>query len=361
MRIIYIEDETSYAESVKATLESKGRISVSLYKPDELKKDHLAHPGGGNSVEEQISKAITKLETDEGKFDAALIDTDLSGFKEAGISQSAFRTACTMVGLPVLRYSRGSLTTSDRMKYLTTIAREGSQALQVPLLVLQDGLEEWVFGVAESFNKIQAQIKYQEQNKLGLSPSEILAAMLKVPDLDIDLLGYSGANFFFFGDLVDSTQDTDGQFNARNYASQLGYWIANYVLMFPGPILNVGATAAYLGITKNDVTKDEVKVLLKDASYDGPFSTTGPYYIRRKIDQILADAKLSDFPALCSAKHIKLDDETGENKLWYYCVVNDVPIAAEDARGPFDWIPRGADICRIKKDTYEKLAPWLNV
>jgi hypothetical protein len=84
-------------------------------------------------------------------------------------------------------------------------------------------------------------------------------------------------------------------------------------------------------------------------------------YIRRKIDQVLIDAKLSDFPALCSAKHIKLDDKTGENKLWYYCVVNNEPIAAEDARGPFDWIPRGADICRIKKDTYDKLAPWLNV
>lgn len=364
MRIFYIEDETAYAESIKSALESGKRISVSLFRPaelDELKKDHSAHPGGGNSVEEQITKVITKLETDEGKFDAALIDTDLSGFKEGGISQSAFRTACAMIGLPVLRYSRGAPTTSDRLKFLTTIAREGSQALQVPLPVLQDGLEEWLFGVVESFKQIQTQIEKPEQNKLGLSPSQILAAMLKVPDLDIDLLGYSGANFFFFGDLVDSTQEAGGQFNARSYASQLGYWVANYVLMFPGPILNDGATAAYLGITKNDVTKDEVRKLLKDALYDGPFSTTGPYYIRRNIDQILTDAKLSDFSALCSTKHVKLDDETGGNKLWYYCVVNDAPIAAEDSRGPFDWIPRGADICRIKKDTYDKLAPWLNV
>lgn len=364
MRIFYIEDEVGYAESIKKALESKGNISVCLFRPaelNELKKDHSAHPGGGNSVEEQITKVITKLEIDEGKFDAALIDTDLSGFKEGGISQSAFRTACAMIGLPVLRYSRGAPTTSDRMKYLTTIAREGSQALQVPLPLLQDGLEEWVLGVAESFNKIQAQIENQEQNKLGLSPSEILAAMLKVPDLDIDLLGYSGANFFFFGDLVDSTREAGGQFNARNYASQLGYWIANYVLMFPGPILNDGATAAYLGITKNDITKNEVRKLLKDALYDGPFSSTGPYYIRRNIDQLLTDAKIRNFPALCTAKHVKLDVEADENKLLYYCVVNDAPIAAEDARGPFDWIPRGADICRIKKDTYDKLAPWLNV
>jgi hypothetical protein len=302
-------------------------------------------------------------ELSAGEYDAALVDTDLSGLKN-GISQSAFRTACSMIGLPVLRYSRAVPTTSDRMKYLTTISREGSQALQVPTSVLTEGLADWVAGILQSFRQIRNEIDGRRKNGSDTSPSEIVASMLKEPEIDLDLLGYSGANFFFFGELIDSVEGATQQPKVRNYATQLGYWLANYVLMFPGPILNEGATAAYLSITKNDMQNDKVCELLADALYNGPFSTTytsGSYYVRRSVDKLMLGADVEYFVDLCSKNHIKLDEADKGKLLWYYCIVNDEPILEADAAGPFDWMPRGADICRIKKSTYEKLAPWLGM
>lgn len=55
-------------------------------------------------------------------------------------------------------------------------------------------------------------------------------------------------------------------------------------------------------------------------------------------------------------RQYKLDDSPS-----YYCVVNDEPISAKNSKGPLDWIPRGAHMCRIKKETYDKFGPWLNV
>lgn len=359
MRLLYVEDEDGFALQIKTALESGKEISVDS---DKFILDLHVHNGGGNPIENQIAQIIMQREQSAGEYDAALVDTDLSGLKN-GISQSAFRTACSMIGLPVLRYSRAVPTTSDRMKFLTTISREGSQALQVPTPVLTEGLADWVVGILQSFRQIRNEIDVRRKNGSDTSPSEIVASMLKEPEIDLDLLGYSGANFFFFGELIDSVEVDTQQPKVRNYATQLGYWLANYVLMFPGPILNEGAAAAYLGITKNDMQNHKVCELLASALYEGPFSTintTGNSYIRRRVDKLILDSGVEFFADLCSKNHIKLDEE-GNGKLWYYCIVNDEPILEAESVGPFDWMPRGADICRIKKSTYEKLAPWLGM
>lgn len=359
MRLLYVEDEDGFALQIKTALESGSQISVDS---DKFILDLHVHNGGGNPIENQIAQIINQRELSGGEYDAALVDTDLSGFKN-GISQSAFRTACSMIGLPVLRYSRAVPTPSDRMKYLATISREGSQALQVPTPILTEGIADWVVGILQSFRQIRDEIAGRKESGIGISPSEVVASMMKDADFDLDLLGYSGANFFFFGELIDSADGDVEQQKVRNYATQLGYWLANYVLMFPGPILNEGAAAAYLGITKNDLVNTKVRELLVGALYAGPFaatSTTGSYYIRRRIDHLMLESDVEYFADLCSRKHIKLDD-AGNGKLWYYCIVNDEPILDADAVGPFDWMPRGADICRIKKSTYEKLAPWLGM
>lgn len=359
MRLLYVEDEDDFALQIKTALESGSQLSVDS---DKFILDLHVHNGGGNPIENQIAQIINQRELSDGEYDAALVDTDLSGLKN-GISQSAFRTACSMIGLPVLRYSRAVPTTSDRMKYLTTISREGSQALQVPTSVLTEGIADWVVGILQSFKQIRDEIEERRKKDSGTSPSEIMASMLNEPEIDLDLLGYSGANFFFFGELIDSVEGDIKQPRVRNYATQLGYWLANYVLMFPGPILNEGAAAAYLGITKNDLKNAKVRELLAGALYAGPFattSTTGSYYIRRRVDHLMLESDVEYFADLCSKRHITID-AAGKGKLWYYCIVNDEPILDADAVGPFDWMPRGADICRIKKSTYQKLAPWLGM
>ena len=359
MRLLYVEDQPDFVNKIKAELEKK--MSVVVY--DGAGLDTSPHSKGDSPIETQIANMIKSMEKSDGQFDAVLLDTDLSSFQN-GISQSAFRSACSLIGLPVLRYSKRGLTqASERLKYLATIAREGSQAILVPDNILQDGLADWVLDVAQSFKNIRAQIEIQAKDNRVVSPAQLLAIMLDIPDIDIDLMGYSGANFFFFGDLIESPLDDKSNIKTRNYATQLGYWLANYVLMFPGPILNKGAAAAHLAITKGDIEKPEVELILREAEYRGPFASKGQYYIRQLFDQMLASSEATSFAELLNSKKIQLEESSAKNnhKLWYYCVVSDEPVLDEDARGPFDWIPRGADICRVKKDLYDKFGPWLNV
>lgn len=361
MRLLFVEDQQDFVD--KKLPELSKTMSVSFF--DASRLDASEHKKSDCPVETQIANIILSMEELEGQFDAILLDTDLSGIGLGnGISQSAFRSACSTIGLPVLRYSKKGLTQpSERLKYLATIAREGSQAILVPDNILQDALANWIEEITQSFKRIREKIEETAKDNRVLSPAELLSEMLAIPDIDIDLMGYAGANFFFFGDLIESPKDSHGQLRVRNYATQLGYWLANYVLMFPGPILNESATAAYLGITENDIKDARGCKLLDGALYKGPFSATRHFYVKRQLDNILLNSEADSFVELLVNDGIRIENATATDhgQLWNYCVVSDKPVLQKDARGPFDWIPRGAEICRVQKDIYDKFGPWLNV
>jgi len=363
MRLLHVEDQESYRDELKEKLGP--RIKVTSYtgigvdgKPLDLKP----HETGNKPVEFQIVEQIKGYEKKHGEFDAVLLDTDLSGMKN-GISQSSIRSACSIIGIPVCRYSKkGFVTPQERMRYLATISREGSQSILVPDDVLfGDGLAKWLLHIEDSFAKIRKAIEGTGSEKF-VSPAELLEKIIRVPGISIDLSGYSGANFFFFGDLIEKTTQKNPTV-LRNYSTQFGYWVCNYVLLFPGPILNVGATAAYLEVTKKDITNPEIEVLLEKAKYKGPFAALGPYYLKYHLDNMMSKLKEDSYANHFKSKGIKLAKRQYklDGSPSYYCVVNDEPISTKDSKGPFDWIPRGAHMCRIKKETYDKFGPWLNV
>lgn len=363
MQLLHIEDQESYRDELKKKLKSK--IKVTSYVGtgvDGKPLDLNPHKNGNKPVELQIVEQIRAYEKAYGEFDMVLLDTDLSGLQN-GISQSSIRSACSIIGIPVCRYSKkGFVTPQERMKYLATISREGSQSILVPDDVLSgDGLAKWLLHIADSFKKIRAAVE-DTSNEQFVSPAELFAKILKVPGIGIELMGYSAANFFFFGDLIEKTaQKKPTAF--RNYSTQFGYWVCNYVLLFPGPILNVGATAAYLELTKKDIANPEVEKLLAKAKYAGPFAAMGPYYIKYHLDNMLSKFKEDSYANYFKSNDIKLAKRQYklDGSPSYYCVVNDEPIPAMNSKGPLDWIPRGAHICRVKKETYDKFGPWLNV
>ena len=362
MRIMHIEDQDDYKNEIRSKLSRS--IKVIPYTGTDVNGNSFdldAHADGSNPIEVQIANQLKSYEDAGEEIDLVLLDTDLSGMQNP-ISQSSVRSACSSLGIPVCRYSKkGFVTQHERMKYLATISREGSQSILIPDDILaSDNLSAWLSHAADSFKKIRVAIN-KSGGKGMLSPSELMAKILKVPGIDVELMGYSGANFFFFGDLIERAENNSTP-SDRHYSTQFGYWLCNYVLLFPGPILNIGATAAYLEISKDDIEKQEVAELLKSAKYTGPFSKFSPYYVRQKLDSFLLKSDCDDFVEYFKNKKIDVnklpDSDAGPS---FYCVVNDEPIPASQAKGPLDWIPRGATICRVKKDTYEKFGPWLNV
>ncbi len=363
MLLLHIEDQESYRKDLTERLKSKVKVIPYIGKSvDDKPFDLHAHKDGNKPIELQIVEHIKGYEKKHGEFDAVLLDTDLSGMQN-GISQSSIRSACSIIGIPVCRYSKkGFVTPQERMKYLATISREGSQSILVPDAVLSgDGLAEWLLHIAKSFKTIRKAIEGTSEEQF-LPPADLFAKILKTPSIGIDLMGYSAANFFFFGDLIEKiTQQKPTAY--RNYSTQLGYWVCNYVLLFPGPILNVGATAAYLELTPKDITSPEISGLLEKAKYNGPFAELGPYYIKHHLDNMLLKLEEESYASHFKAKGIKLARRLYkfDGAPSYYCVVNDEPIPAINSKGPLDWIPRGAHMCRVKKETYDKFGPWLNV
>lgn len=363
MKILYVEDQNEYEQELINRL---GRgIKVSPYSgrgQDGKDLDNKPHTNGNRPIEYQIEKQITGIEKENGKFDVVLLDTDLSAFQN-GISQSSMRTACSHLGIPVLRYSKKPAQTQyERMRYLAEIAREGSQSILVPHDVLMgNGLSAWIKNISKGFTVISNAIGKYTATSFP-TPAKLIAQLVKIPEIEIDLTGYLGANFFFFGDLIEKAGKKEEETLKRNYSTQLGYWFYNYVLLFPGPILNIGATAAYLELAKKDLDNKHIKRILEVARYKGPFSDLGTYYIKRKLDDILVRLQVDSFSAHLKSQKIRLGKRpyAAEEKPSYYCVVNDEPIAASDAKGPLEWMPRGAQICRIKKSTFNKLGPWIN-
>lgn len=363
MRLLHIEDQDEFRAEIVRKLSPK--IKVISYVGEDANGNALEiekHANADKPIEEQIAKHINSLENKHGVIDAVLLDTDLSGYAN-GISQSAIRTTCSLLGIPVFRYSKKPAdTTSQKLKYLATIAREGSQSILVPGHVLKSAaLCAWLVGMIKSFEKIGKAIKKQSDDKKILSPAQLLAKLVKIPSIESELMGYSGANFFFFGDLIEGLDQ--GNYSDRNYSTQFGYWLVNYVLLFPGPILNVGSTAAYLETHKSNIDNESVTEVLKPALYTGPFSDLGRFYIRAKLDSIAFESEEDDFTSLLESKQIPITplDYINEGLISYYCLINDCPISSKNSVGPLDWMPRGASICRIRKDTYEKFGPWLNV
>ncbi len=358
MRLLHIEDQDEFRVEIEKRLKRKFTV-VSYTGNDETGHVNTeTHPDGSNPIEEQIANQIRKLEDKDGQFDLVLLDTDLSGLKN-GLSQSSIRSACAKIGIPVLRYSKKPEdSAAQKLKYLATIAREGSQSILVPNHLLKsEDLSSWLVNIAKSFGKIKSAIN----EKSILSPGSLLSKLIKSNSIESELLGYSGANFFFFGDLIEEVGKDN--FSPRNYSTQFGYWLANYVLLFPGPILNTNATAAYLEIHKDDVVKESVAKLIEKAKYNGPFSHIKTYYLRSGLDHILSKKNVIEFQEIMTDKNIipKKLDYNRQGKPSYYCLVNDCPVSMENSVGPLDWIPRGAQICRIRKDTYNKFGPWLNV
>lgn len=363
MRLLHIEDQPDFRVEIVRRLASK--IEVISYvgvNAQGTPLDLNLHANASNPIEEQIAKQIKNLEKEHGEIDAVLLDTDLSAYKN-GISQSSIRSTCCLLGLPVLRYSkRPQNSASEKLQYLATIAREGSQSILLPGSILKSNeLADWLIGVVKSFEKCRKAINKNTKDKNILSPAQLLAKLLKLESIESELLGYSGANFFFFGDLMGNVRK--GKEFQRNYSTQFGYWLANYVLLFPGPILNEGAAAAYLETHKDNLIKPSVIELLEKAVYKGPFNNLGRFYVRSALDAILLKAGVRSFNDLLEAKRIPIKplDYDSEGLPSYYCLINDCPVSTKNSIGPLDWIPRGALICRIRKDTYGKFGPWLNV
>ncbi|MDB5815309.1 MAG: hypothetical protein JWN23_2426 [Rhodocyclales bacterium] len=361
MNLLIIEDEPDFVDSVKkAGLAS----DMSVFSGADLGfREEGFFKADGGSVEEQLKQKLSSVCT-ENNVDLVLLDSDLSRLRN-GISQTACRDALQSLGIPVCRYSKGHTSTQvAEFGRLINLASDGASAIWVAQGKTQDvegKLMPWLQAVSDGFQALRSTLLSQPaalSNSAG--PAGILAKLIGHPELQGSLLGYTGPSIFFFGSAKGSTTALTAT-QAQDWANRLGYWLMNYVLPFPGPILCAPAAAAYLNITCDSLARKDVQQLLCGARYSGPFGQTSEYYLKSGLDEILetqgGDIALA--ASLKSAPPERIDAARPEAPA-YYCVLSQTTIREDEAAPSPDWIPAGAQTARIKQEILDELGPMLD-
>lgn len=320
----------------------------------------------GVSVEEQLAEFL-KSTINEHAIDLVLLDTDLSRQRELQ-THSSYKSALRDLGMPVCRYQKGGRHVAlSMLPQLQRTIRDGASAIWIPRpLVSGDREHELVprlKAISAAFKAIESTlVKMPDLVKNQHSPNDVLAAVLGNSELAYEFLGYAAQNLVYF-----STPEADSKeyliSESKRYSTQLGYWLYNYILMFPGPILNQAAAAAYLNVSPLEIEKNaDFAALLEEARYEGPFDEVSPYYWRSKLSVLAESAggDISEHPNLRGMKLERIDSREGAIQA-YVCMLSGEAIRQDQAALSPDWVPSGASEAKIKEDVLDELGPLAGI
>lgn len=360
MRVLLIEDEPDFIARVQAASVAREGVEVVTAEQSGL-LDVKASFDDSGPIEEQLVTKLQALVTRE-RVDLVMLDTDLSRQRGSLSTQTEYRQAFQMLGIPVCRYNKGHHPTGLMdLELLMRVTKEGDNAILIPRellaanLDLADSLMPRLEGIWRGFNTMRELIEARpEVLEGGLGPAGILANLLGRVGLQADLLGYTiqSSNFFAGGVAGDVTK-------SMHYGAQLSYWLYNFVLAFPGPILNPVAAAAFVNLSIESFELPATQALVAQCRYTGPFYALGPYYWKEDlaalVDEVGGD--IARAPALEGQPLAHVDPEG--YAVAYYCVLTRKAIRQDEAAVNPDWIPAGASLSRILESEFDELGPML--
>jgi len=311
-----------------------------------------------------------------------VVDHDLSNLKNPAISESSITAAAHTLAIPVCRYHRRPTGSSLRIDALWELnARVYSIDLDVPTETDEKSnrFGREVLNILKGFKQIERGYQELDEPIRKKGAPCVLSHLLGKPKLEDFFAAYSEGISFLNDVLIvrklmeKSSHEEAGQTSEpepddlnRRIPYMLGYWLYNFILRFPGLILNENAAASYLDIDTEDFQKEEVLRCFDEARYKGPFSDFQGYWWRPMLDDLLIEhggrdeilqAEGLDPQSIARAKsHVSRKPPAG-----YYDIFSDLPISKEDSIGSLSWIPSGADLARVDRNLYEEIAPILGI
>ncbi|WP_156648782.1 hypothetical protein [Massilia sp. Leaf139] len=358
MKVLLIEDEQDFVERFRVVTAAEDIILLTVHDVG-LNKNFA----DTSSIEQQLFSLFSELRA-EKKVDIVVLDTDLSKIR-TGISQASCRAACLAAGIPVCRYTkRHSQTAISHVRRLSRIGLEGSSAVWVPPEMVKGdlpGLALWLLAVHAGFSELVSFLTQYPDLETAGGPAVLLADALGCPEISADFLGYTAQNVFFFAP-SETDDEMSNPVDPVRLSTQLGYWLLNYILEFPGPILHSTAAAAFLNIEPSLFESEEIQGLVSSSKYQGPFGNIAPLFWRHRLLQILDqyEGDIANAPLPAGFELTRVDTEHPDSAA-YFCVLSQQPIAASDAGPNPDWIPAGAQLACIKEELYEELGPLLSI
>jgi len=324
-------------------------------------------PEGTGPYEDRLVAALRKPKYAH----VALIvtDRDLSLSKWGGLSEAAVSRAAQLCGIPVACYRQATATVEDVISRTPGDGRislpENRKEQVRRAVVLAKGfvsLEKLIK------SKVSSGKKKANANDVADTPGMLLAKILETPSIGTHFDTYACGAQGAVGEIlaISGSSQPDNAHDHRSLISALGVWLADLVMQYPGVLVDEVAAASYLDIHPSDFKKATVKALFAEALYsDLPFSDEArPLWWRHRLDDIISDCEAVSGLDACSKRGIKrirfcpcAVDATLH--AGYYCMATNVPISSKNSSGRISWFPPGADLARIRKDTYRKLSPWI--
>ncbi len=363
--VLIIEDQADTIDKFKGYAAGTG---LTFFSPAEAGLTTTQMDREGGAIEEQLAEFLKGTIRDNA-IDLVLLDSDLARQPELQ-SHSSYKAALRDVGMPVCRYQKGGRSVNLAMlPQLQRTIRDGASAIWIPRVFVSTGPEAQeklvprLKAISAAFKSIEAALFAQP----GLlekqhSPTDVLAAVLGDANLSYEFLGYAGQNLTFFAKPEEDSEEHLIS-ETKRYATQLGYWLFNYILMFQGPILSQSAAAAFLNVDPNEAIQcDAFWHLLDEARYDGPFSEVEPYFWRTKLVDLAATAggDIINHERLQGAKLTRVDQDPDAVQA-FVCMISGEAITQDQAAPNPDWVPTGASEARIKEEVLDELGPLAGI
>jgi DNA-binding NarL/FixJ family response regulator len=320
------------------------------------------------TYEDRLREALKGKRADS--LTIIVTDRDLSALKNyRGLSEATVSKVAADLSVPVCVYAAGkddSLLERHRSggggKILLDSSDPGTMARRVR--VLAHGFRQLREVVARITKSKKMRQKYH-------GPATVLAEMLEAPEVVDQLSLYTRGDQRMISGLTP-VQSRPGKVSqspedVRSIALALGVWLYDSILRFPGVILGWTAAASFLEIEPSAMKDAAVRRTFAKAQYKGPFSDTEePRWWRHRLVELLKSKDVPDGGALVkkvTGKRPKPCLCSVDNKApaGFLCVMTEKPVCDAHSVAQVGWLPRGADLARVRRDYYDEIGPWVGM
>lgn len=296
-------------------------------------------------------------------------DHDLSSYQGVRISESSIADACRQSSTPICTYHRAPSTKTAGQSLRGIYGQTKSFSITLEM----SGGEEasaarQIISLANGFKIITEKFASTDKEIKKLGPPAILASILDRPGLTNTFALYASGPSLASDAIYHIAQSNKQRDSVTEDLNErlpfiLGCWLSNYILPFPGVILNSKAAASYINIdTKHFITNSD---RFESARYRGPFSDNECYWWRTDLEQILIDSDVEDGIAYLEQFGIRAEPSvciaTKSSPAGYYCIVQKEPISLGASIGNLGWIPQGAVLSRIDQTIYDSVAHMMGI
>jgi hypothetical protein len=316
------------------------------------------------TYEDRIKRDFKSL----GGADLIICDQDLSAIPGySGLSAQVVTALAYSEGVPIAIYGRGK----DDYMTQRLMARRPFLERRFVLHLDPDNWDAQQFAKLARivFDGCQQILHFLEANAkrggkaIGGTPAKWMSQLLGRPQIINRLDLYGSGDQQYLSWLVASARDDAPKQAVRVLAAELGYWLWDSILRFPGLLVNEVAAGSLLNLSEETWRKPAVRQIFAQAKYSGPFGIDKEFWWRDDLEAIIRKAAMDDGLELVKKEGIKTAEPSKcmvdpSKPAGYYCMLARRPVSLENSHGDIPYFPSGADLARISRTQFALVAPW---